>query len=148
MNTYTSITYQVTFATKYRKKCLLKKNRDQLHAYMAGVINNMGCRSFRVGGVEDHLHLVFSLHPTVALAELVKDVKLGSSAFIKQEMLFPEFQKWQIGYGAFTYAAEALPNLVHYVVHQEVHHRHKTFKEELIEMYRAEGIDFDDRYLD
>ena len=146
--TYTSITYQVVFSTKYRRNCLLKPNRRRLYLTMYGVLRKNRCRIYRIGGVEDHVHLVFSLHPSVALARLVKDTKLAASAVIKQENLFPGFGGWQIGYGAFTYSAEARPNLVRYVKNQEAHHHRETFRGELLRLYTEAGVEFEERYLE
>lgn len=89
---------------------------------------------YRIGGIEDHVHIVTHLHPSVALANLEKDIKLGSTSFIKEKGIFPDFRGWQNGYGAFTYSIEAKNNLIEYVKNQEEHHRKKEFKEELIEL--------------
>ena len=99
---------------------------------------------YRINGVEDHLHIVTHIHPTVALASLVKDIKLASSAFIKEKKLFSDFDGWQDGYAAFTYSIEAKDNLIEYVKNQEEHHKTKSFREELIQQHQ---IEFDEKYL-
>ena len=101
-----------------------------------------------MNGIEDHIHIVTSLHPSVALATLVKDIKLGSSNFIKEKNLFDNFNGWQDGYAAFTYSIDAKYNLIEYVKDQENHHKIKTFKEELIELLREHDVEFDEKYLD
>ena len=130
MSTYRQIIYQVVFATKGHKRVLVKDQRDRLWAYMAEILRNHQCHVYKVNGVEDHVHLLFELHPTVALARLVKDVKLASNQFIQQELNMPLFSGWQAGYGAFTYDNTALPNLIQYVESQEEHHMRQTFEEE------------------
>ena len=89
-----------------------------------------------------------SIHPSVALARLVKDIKLGATAYIKQEELFPDFCGWQAGYGAFTYSIEAKANLIAYVKNQEVHHQEQTYREELIGLLEEHGVAYDERYLE
>jgi putative transposase len=84
---------------------------------------------YRINGVEDHIHIVIHLHPTVALANFVKDIKTASSVWIKQENIFSEFESWQIGYAAFTYSREAKGNLIEYVKNQEIHHEKQSFIE-------------------
>ena len=84
----------------------------------------------------------------MALANLVKDIKLGSTSFIKEKKIFPNFGGWQDGYSAFTYSIEAKDNLIEYVKNQEEHHKNKTFKEELIELLNEHGIEFYEKYLD
>ena len=147
MGTYTQILYQVVFSPKHRAPVMKKENREELFKYLYGVLKNKSCYSYQINGVEDHLHLVFSLHSSVALADLVKDMKIGSSKFIKEKKLFPGFTGWQTGYAAFTYSIEAKENLVRYVKNQEEHHKLKSYKEELIELLLEHEIEWKDEYL-
>lgn len=94
MKTYTQILYQIVFSTKERKPILLKENRRELFKYIYGIVENKKCHVYRIGGVEDHLHIVTHLHPSVALASLVKDIKVSSSIFIKEKELFAGFTGW------------------------------------------------------
>ena len=80
---YTQIIYQVVFATKYRRKVLTKPNRDNLIGYFYGLFKKKKCFVHAINGVSDHFHFVFALHPTVALSDLVKDLKLSSHYRIK-----------------------------------------------------------------
>jgi putative transposase len=148
MSTFTQILYQIVFSTKYREPVLIKENRPELFKYMWGILEKKRCHLYRINGVEDHLHIVTHLHPSVALADLVKDIKLASSEYIKEQKLFPDFHHWQIGYGAFTYAIEAKHNLIEYVKNQEAHHKKQTSRDEFIALLREHRIEFDERYLD
>ncbi|WP_435356822.1 IS200/IS605 family transposase [Emticicia sp. SJ17W-69] len=148
MSTFTQILYQIVFSTKYRKKTLSKGERPELFKSIWGILKNNKCHLYRINGVEDHIHIITSLHPSVALANLVKDIKLGSTSFIKEKKIFPDFEGWQDGYSAFTYSIEAKDNLIEYVKNQEEHHKNKTFKEELIILLNEHGIEFDEKYLD
>ncbi len=73
MSTYTQILYQIVFSTKKRERTLTKSNRTELFQYMWGVLKEKNCHLYRINGVEDHLHIVTHLHPTIALASLIKD---------------------------------------------------------------------------
>lgn len=147
MSTYTQILYQIVFGTKHHQKTLAADKRDDLFRYIAGILKNKKCHLYRINGVEDHLHIVTHLHPSVALADLVKDIKLASSEFIKNGKLFPNFGGWQDGYGAFTYSIEAKDRLIEYVKNQQEHHRVKTYREEVIELLKEHGVEYDERYL-
>ena len=147
MSTYTQILYQIVFSTKNREQTLSKNNRDELYKYIWGVLKNKNCHLYRIGGVTDHIHLVTSLHPSIALASLIKDLKLASSDHIKTHQLFPEFNGWQVGYGAFTYSFKDKDKLIEYVKNQEEHHATKSYIEELIELLKEHGIEYDERYL-
>ena len=97
--------------------------------------------------MEDHLHIITHTHPTVAPAYLIKDVKVASSSFIKVENIFPNFDGWQVGYGAFTYSISAKDNLIEYVKNQKSHHQKVSFRDEYIGLLMEHGIEFDEKYL-
>ena len=103
--------------------------------------------SLRIGGIEDHIHILSSLHPTVALANLVKEIKTASSAWIKGRKVFPAFDHWQEGYGAFTVAADARPGLIAYIRGQEAHHQREEFVDELKRMVEAVHLEWQPDYL-
>lgn len=147
MSTYTQLLYQIVFSTKNRSPSLLKPNRNQLFKYLWGVLKNKKCHLYRINGVEDHLHIVTHIHPTVPISSLIKDLKISSHKFIKKEGLFSGFGGWQDGYGAFSYSIKAKDRLIEYVKNQEEHHKKVTFKEEYIALLKEHKIEFDDRYL-
>lgn len=147
MSTYTQILYQIVFSTKDREKTLLENNREKLFRFIWGILKNKNCLLYQINGVEDHLHIATHLHPTIALSSLVKDIKVSSSLWIKQNHVFPGFTSWQEGYGGFTYSIKEKGVLVNYIKNQCEHHRVKTFREEFIELLKEHGIDFDERYL-
>jgi len=147
MTTYTQIIYQIVFATKGRQKTLSAENRQRLFAYMATVIRNKKCLPYCINGVEDHLHIVCDLHPSVALASLVKDIKLSSTIFIKENKLFKKFNGWQSGYGAFTYTIEEKPRLIRYVENQENHHKKKKSIGEQRDFLMAHEVEFYEKYF-
>ena len=147
MSTYTQILYQIVFSTKNRENTLTKPGRDELYRYISGVLKNKNCHMYQIGGVSDHLHIITHLHPSVALATLVKDIKLSSSDYIKTQRLFPLFNGWQVGYAAFTDSPEAKNNLIFYVQNQEIHHKDQSYKEELIKFLEEYYIDYDEKYL-
>jgi putative transposase len=147
MSTYTQIIYQIVFGTKYRRHVLCKENRDELFRYMTGILQSKNCHVFRINGIEDHLHILTHLHPSISLSNLVKDIKLASSCYIREKNLFPEFQGWQEGYGAFTYSVREKDRLIEYVKNQEEHHKTRSYKDEYTKMLKENDIDFDEKYL-
>jgi REP element-mobilizing transposase RayT len=147
MSTYTQVLYQIVFSTKNREHTLSKPNREELYKYIWGILENKNCHLYRIGGISDHLHIAAHLHPSIALASLVKDIKLASSAHIKAQNLFPLFNGWQVGYGAFTYAFKDKDRLINYIRNQEEHHKEKPFREELIDLLEEHEIEFDEKYL-
>ena len=148
MSTYTQILYQLVFSTKSRKRVLIKKDRPRLFKYVWGILENKKCHLYRINGVEDHIHIVTHIHPMIAPAMLIKDIKNSATDFIKRERIFPHFTGWQDGYGAFTYSYKEKDRLIEYVKNQEEHHKIKTFREEYIELLKEHCIEFDEKYLD
>lgn len=102
---------------------------------------------YRINGVEDHLHMLMDLHPSISLAALIKDIKLASSKFIKENKLFTSFGGWQEGYGAFTCSYREKDALIAYVNNQERHHQKKSSMEEFIEFLNDAGVEYDEKYL-
>jgi len=147
MSTYTQILYQIVFSTKHREQTLTNPGRQELFKYISGIHKNKNCHLYSINGIEDHLHIVTHLHPSVSLSYLIKDIKLASSEYIKKNGIFQTFQGWQDGYGAFTYSIKEKDRLIEYVKNQEEHHKTKTFREEYIELLNEHGIEFDEKYL-
>ena len=104
-------------------------------------------RLYRINGVEDHLHILTSIHPTVCPSDLVKDIKIGTSKWIKEGNVFPAFTHWQDGYGAFTVSHGDKDAVMEYIKGQEAHHKKVSFKDELREFLIKHGVKFDEKYL-
>ena len=122
-------------------------NRPELFKYISGIIKNKKSHLYRINSVEDHLHIVTHLHPTVALSDLVKDIKVASSIKIKETGWFKHFPGWQDGYGGFTYSIKEKDRLIEYVKNQEEHHKKISFRDEFIELLNEHEIEFDEKYL-
>jgi len=147
MNTYTQILYQIVFTTKNHEKTLAEENLQELFKYIWGILKNKKCHLYRIGGISDHIHIVTHLHPLISLASIVKDIKVASSTYIRNNKLFPIFAGWQDDYGGFTYSYNTKDKLIEYVKNQEEHHKKKSFKEEFIELLNEHGIKFNEKYL-
>lgn len=147
VSTYTQIIYHIVFSTKNREPVLDAAHCDALFKYIHGIIKNKSSHLHQIGGARDHIHILTSLHPTVSLADLVKEIKTSSTNWIKQERLFPRFSNWQEGYGAFTCSITEKDALIKYIQGQQEHHRRMTFLEEYRKFLVDAGIKFDERYL-
>ena len=147
MATFTQILYQIVFSTKNAENKMVLSESEKLYRYMWGVLKNKKCKLYQLNGTENHLHIVTHVHPTVSVSSLVKDLKVSSSAWIKDNSVFPNFVGWQEGYGAFTYHVSQKEMIVNYVKNQRTHHKIKTFREEFIELLKEHGIEFDEKYL-
>ena len=147
MGTYTQILYQLVFSTKYREQTMQENEQEQLYKYISGIIKNKNCHLYRINGTENHIHIVTHIHPSIGPASLVKDIKLASSLWIKENGILKNFNGWQDGYGAFTYSVKEKERLINYVKNQKEHHKVKTFVEEYVELLKEHEIDYDEKFL-
>ena len=121
--------------------------RARLHEYFGVISKELDCHPVRIGGVEDHVHVLCRFSRTISQADWVKELKRVSSAWLKQtEPSLRDFA-WQGGYATFSVSASKLPDTERYIEGQEAHHRKLTFQEELRIILRKHQIEWDERYL-
>ena len=137
----------LVFSTKNRERIITDAVRSPLHAYMATVLQNLGCAPVLINSVEDHAHLLFDLARTISISQAVEDVKKSSSKWIKTQG--PEFAgfAWQAGYGAFAVSESNVETVHAYIANQREHHRTKTFQEEYRAFLERHNVAFDERYV-
>jgi REP element-mobilizing transposase RayT len=146
-NTYTSLHYHFTFSTKNRQPWIVSEIEERVWAYLGGILKKNNLKPIRIGGIDDHVHLLLGAPPTIAPAKIAQLIKGGSSAWIHEE--FPDLAAfaWQDGYGAFTVSKSAVPDVSAYIENQREHHRMRTCQEEYRALLDRHGIEYDERYL-
>ena len=143
-----NVLIHVVFSTKHRQPYLRTPDlRGIMTGYVIGILRNIKCPSLIIGAVEDHMHILCSLHRTVTIANLVEEVKTSSSARIKEEGPAVGDFHWQNGYGAFSVSPSNVEQVKAYIAGQEEHHRKRTFQEEFRLMLERHGIEYDERYV-
>ncbi|MGA2408398.1 MAG: transposase [Bacteroidales bacterium] len=148
MSTYNQILYQIVFRSYGYTPFLTSENENILFSYIAGILKNKSCHSYIVGGASNHIHIITYLHPTIAPAYAVKDIKLASHKMIlENSKLFSHFTGWQVGYSSFTYHISSKAKLIRYVENQRERHKIFSFKKELIELLKEHSVDFNEDYL-
>ena len=137
----------IVFSTKHRQRFLTPDLTERLYPYLGGLARNRKCSLVRIGGVEDHIHLLVQLARDVAVSEFVGAIKSVSSGWIHDE--FPDQQTfaWQQGHAAFAVSLSGVEFVTDYIAQQAEHHRKKSFQEELLEYLPVHGIESDDRYM-
>jgi len=141
------ILIHTVFSTKDRVPFLRDPGfREQMHSYLGGCAKSAGCPPIRIGGVDDHVHLLTTLSRTLAVAEFVKEIKRNSSLWAKGKERGGDFA-WQAGYGCFSVSESLVSSVSRYVEKQEDHHRVMTFQEEYRELLRRHGEEWDERYV-
>ena len=137
----------LVYSTKHRQTWLAAEHRPSLFAYMAGILSEWESPALIVGGVEDHVHALFSLSKNHALKRVVEEVKKGSSKWLKKVGAEYHAFAWQAGYAGFSVSQSNVEAVRHYIATQEEHHQHMTFQDELRTLFRRHEIEFDERYL-
>jgi len=146
-NTYHQIYIQAVFAVKYRNAIINKSWQKDLFGVIGNLINETGCKTLIVNGVEDHVHCFLGLKPTVSISELMKSVKAKSSKFINDHFLSSQRFEWQAGYGAFSYSQSQIDTVYKYIQNQEAHHKKQTFREEYLVFLQKFKILYDEKYI-
>ena len=143
----TQLYTHLVFSTKHRQPFLDEDIQTRVHAYLATIIRNLDSRYVVVGGVADHVHILFDMGKMHAPVEFVENVKRESSKFIKT--LGAKYQNfyWQRGYGMFSVSPTHKNDVETYIRNQEEHHRQKTFQEEFREFLDRYGIEFNEEYV-
>lgn len=147
MSSYRQILYHIIFRTKDSQKILNLENSEELYKYIWGIIKSKNCVLYRINGVEDHIHILSDLHPSIALADYLRDMKTASSIWLKESDKFPHFEGWADGYAAFTYAYRDKEIVLNYIKNQREHHKTITFEDELRKLLIEHGIDINEKFF-
>ena len=134
----------VVFSTKERRKIISEDVQPFLWSYIAGICRNQKMVSVAVGGVDDHVHLLFHLPATLTLSKAVAVVKANSSKWMNEH---GRKFAWQEGYSAFSANASNLERIALYIRGQKEHHRKMSFEDEYLELLRKHKIEFDPKYV-
>ena len=146
-DTYTQIYIHIIFAVKGRSNLISSSWKNELYKYITGIITNEAQKLIAINGMPDHIHLLVGLKPTIALSNLVRDIKANSSRFVNEKSWIKGKFEWQHGFGAFSYSHSQLDTIINYINNQEEHHKKKTFKEEYISFLQHFHIEFKTEYI-
>jgi len=144
-----SVVYlHLTFSTKDRRPFRRERAlREEMHSYLGGILANLNCQPIIVGGVEDHVHLLCALARTCTASDMVKEVKRGSSLWIKTKDPSLRQFSWQNGFGIFSIGYSQVPDVTRYIADQEDHHRKISFQDEFRAFLQRYEIAYDERYV-
>jgi putative transposase len=145
-STHLSLHYHIVFGTKNHDPIIQPEWRNDLHAYLGGIIRTLGGVAEIIGGASDHVHLLVGLHATHCLADVLRELKSVSSGWVHDQIGVRLFA-WQEGYGAFTVSASQRNVVRGYIERQPEHHRTRTFRDKYRELLRRHSVEFDERYV-
>ena len=146
-NTYSRIYIQIVFAVEARQGLIPKQNKEELHQYITGIITERDQKLLAVHCMPDHTHVLVGLRPSMAVSDLARDVKTGSTNFINQKRWVLGRFSWQEGFGAFSYGHSQLTGIMNYIRNQERHHAKMTFREEYVQFLKKYEIAHEERFI-
>src|SRR5688572_25341880 len=146
-NTYSQIYIQAIFAVEHRAGLIQSQWKEELFKYIAGIFRNKKQKLIAIGGIEDHIHLLFGLRPSMAISDLIRDVKSDSTEFVNKKGFVRGKFSWQEGFGAFSYSRSDLDAVAKYVLDQEKHHKKRSFRDEYVTLLDRFEVEYEDRYL-
>ena len=146
-NTFSQIYIQTVFAVSGRLSLITPDFKEELHKYITGIVRKQDQKLISINSMPDHLHILIGLRPSMALADLVRDIKSDSSDWVNKKKFARGKFGWQEGYGAFSYGHSQLDMIIRYIHDQEKHHRRRSFKNEYLSLLRKFQIEFKQEYV-
>ena len=143
--TYTRLLYHIVFSTKKRESWIDATWREELHAYIGGIVRNRKGDLIAAGGIPDHIHLLLRLAPDRSVSDIVRDIKSNSSVWLHERGVWPF--AWQDGYGAFTLSPSAISGVTAYINNQAEHHATEAFRAEFLAMLTTSGTPYDEETM-
>ena len=139
--------YHIVFCTKRREMTLPLNLLEDLYRFIWRKITDRKCKLIRIGGIQNHVHILIDLHPSVALSELMQTIKGVSSSWMQSDPRFSSFRGWASDYYAGTISLEMQPAVIEYIKNQQTHHLGEPFDNEIMKLYQYSGIKYDERDL-
>ena len=144
---FTNLLYHIVFSTKDRRPLITSGYEPLLYNYIGGTIREMGGISLELNGTEDHVHVLTKLRPDRALSDVLRDLKANATGWMHD--VFPALKdfSWQRGYGAFTVSQSNVGEVRQYIARQKEHHAKLSFRDEVIQFLKENGIEYYERYV-
>ena len=146
-NTYTQIYIHVVFAVQGRQNLILPDRKEELQKYIGGIITRQGQKLLAIHCMPDHTHILLGMKPSMALSDLVGDIKTGSTNHINENRWVLSRFSWQEGFGAFSYSHSQLTAVILYIQTQVEHHQGTSFRDEYLKFLERFQVAYEDRYL-
>lgn len=139
--------HHIVINTKNRQMTITPEHCEDIYRFITSIIKRNSCVLYRIGGIENHIHMLIDLSPTVTLSHLMWDIKRSSSDWAKQSGLFPEFVGWGKEYAAFSISVSHKDAVVAYIKGQREHHQQVGYEDELKRITERNGIEWRDYLL-
>jgi len=143
-HTYAQNLLHIVFSTKDRRKAIPTEFQPRLWSYAAGICHNLEILVHAIGGMEDHIHLLIQIPPSLPVAKAVLAIKSNSSRWASGQ---GHNFAWQQGYGAFSVSSSNAPAVIQYIRAQQAHHKKMGFEPEFLALLKKHGVEFDPKFV-
>jgi REP element-mobilizing transposase RayT len=140
-----NILLHLIFSTQGRRRLIKAEFRDNLFAYLGGIVREMLGAALIVNGEPDHVHMLIRVRPALSAAEIVRTVKANSSRWVREK--HSAGFGWQTGYGVFSVSESSVADVTEYIARQHKHHQKRSFQEEYIAFLKKNHVEYDPRYI-
>ena len=145
---YTKLLFHIVFRPHANRPVIVEEHERELYMYIYGFCKNHQCVLYRINGMPDHVHMLVGLHPTIAVASFVHDLKIATGNFMRANRdKFPMFESWERSYGAFTYSEADKDRVIQYIINQKEHHKRVNTHDEMVQILKEFGIEYDEKYI-
>ncbi len=139
--------YHIVFCTAKREMTLSLEHLPDLYKFITSIIKENNCKLIRIGGIQNHVHILIDLNPAVSLSSLMQTVKGTSSSFLRRNPKFPWFGGWAKEYFACSVSPDRKNTVIEYIRNQQTHHLGSTFDNEILSFYKYAHLEYDSRDL-
>jgi REP element-mobilizing transposase RayT len=144
----TRLLTHIVFATKRRERTINEEHCHELYSIISSILNKYDCYPLRINGVENHIHMLVDVSPTIAVSDLVQRLKRGSSIWIKESRLFPYWYGWCEGFFASSVSSKMREAVIDYIKNQKMHHKHTDWQTEYMALLRSAGVEYNGYMLE
>jgi putative transposase len=133
------------FSTQERRPLIKPEFRDDLFAYLGGIVREMNATALIINGHDDHVHMLVRARPVHSAAEIARVVKTNSSRWVREK--HSRSFAWQTGYAVFSVSESSVKEVTKYIAGQQEHHRKRLFREEYLVFLKKNHVEYDPRYI-
>jgi putative transposase len=140
-----NILLHMIFSTAGRRPLIRPEFRDDLFAYLGGIVREIRGTALIINGMQDHVHLLVRIRPAQSAADLARVVKTNSSGWVRAK--WNSSFAWQTGYGVFSVSESNVETVTKYIAQQEQYHKKQSFQEEFVAFLKKNNLAYDPKYL-
>lgn len=135
----------IVFCTKRREMTITDNFKEDVYRFIWADVREHRSKLIRIGGIENHVHMLVDLHQDEKLSDFVRAIKSNSSGWLRKDKRFVKFDGWAKEYFATSVSPRDRDIVTKYICNQQKHHKSRDLGVELKDMYVEAGQTYDER---